>query len=95
MVELMGLEAGEMRLVEGGELVLQTHYGVSPDFVVREKAVPLGHCLCGVCAQTGETFVINDLATEPSLADSACSREGFHSILTTPMKANGRMIGVL
>jgi len=95
MVELIGLQAGGIWLVEGERLVLKTHYGLSSDFLTRERTVQLDHCLCGTCAQTGETLVIDDLAAEPSLADNACAREGFQSIISVPMKVKGRVVGVI
>lgn len=95
IVELIDLESGEIWLMEGGRLVLGTHYGMSSGFVVREAAMQPGHCLCGTCAQTREALAIDNLAAEPSLADSPCAREGFLSILSIPMMANGCLVGVV
>lgn len=95
MIEFMGLEAGEVRLVENDRLILKTHHGVSPDFVTCERVIPLGHCLCGRCAQIGETLAIDNLAADSSLADRPCSREGFQSTISVPMKAEGQVVGVI
>src|SRR5574341_1460119 len=95
MIELIGLQAVEMRLVEGGRLILKSHHGVSSDFVSKERAVQLGYCLCGQCALTGQTLARDELALEPSLASSACVMEGFQSTLSIPMKAKGRVVGVV
>lgn len=94
MVELMGLQAGEMRVVEGDRLVLKAHYGVS-QVKTEEKAVRLGECLCGKCAQAGKTLTLDNLPVQPSLADRPCAKEGFRSIITVPMKTKGQVVGVI
>lgn len=93
-VESMGLEAGEMRIVEHDQLVLRAHYGISQN-LTQEQTVPLGECLCGRCARTGNTLKVNDLPTMPSLADLPCAREGFRSVITVPMKIKGKVHGVM
>ncbi len=95
MIELIGLQAVEIRLVEGGRLILKSHHGVSSDFVSKERAVQLGYCLCGKCALTGQALARDELALEPSMAGSACVMEGFQSTLSIPMKAKGRVVGVV
>jgi GAF domain-containing protein len=93
--EIIGLQAAEIRLVEDGQLVLKSHYGVSDNFVASERLIPLGHCFCGMCAQQGRTFGENRLSAMPVLVNTACAREGFESTLSIPMKAGGRVIGVI
>lgn len=94
MVDLIGSQTGQIRLVEGDSLVLKSHYGVSPDSVLCERSIQVGHCLCGMCAKSGRTLSIDDLATDPSLADSPCCKEGFLSIASIPLKTGGRVIGI-
>ncbi len=95
MVQLMHVEAGEIRLVEGEWLVLKSHHAVSPEFIAREKQVQLGHCLCGECAVNGELIYRSNLKHEMPLAASACWLEGFRSTMSIPMKAKGRTLGVV
>jgi GAF domain-containing protein len=94
MVELMGLQAGEMRVVEGDRLILKSHYGVS-QAKIEEPAVRLGQCLCGTCAQSGKTLTMDNLPGEPSLANLPCAKEGFRSIINIPMKTKGQVLGVI
>ncbi len=94
MVELMGLQAGEMRVVEGDRLILKAHYGVS-QAKIKEPDVRLGQCLCGTCAQAGETLTMDNLPGEPSLANVPCAKEGFRSIINIPMKTKGQVLGVI
>lgn len=95
MVDLIGLQAGDIRLVEGERLILKSHYGVSPDFVVCERSIQVGYCLCGMCAKSGRTFSVNDLAADPSLADSLCRKEGFLSMANIPLKVGGQIVGMI
>jgi signal transduction histidine kinase len=95
MVELLGLQAAGLRLVEDGKLILKTHHGVSSDFVACESAIPLSYCMCGACVRSGKLIAIDDLWAEPALKGTLCAREGFGSTLCIPMKANGRAVGVI
>ncbi len=94
MVELMGLQAGEIRMVEGDWLILKAHSGIS-QAKIEEPAVRLGECLCGTCAQAGKTLTLDNLSGEPSLANLPCAKEGFRSIINIPMKTEGRGLGVI
>lgn len=95
MVEILQLEAGEIRVVRKADLVLVNHYGVSDEFVAREKTIPLGECLCGKCAQDGRLLSNTCLSSNPALKNSACALEGFASTLSVPMEVNGHIIGVI
>jgi signal transduction histidine kinase len=95
VVELMGLQTAGIWLVEEERLVLRAHYGMTSDFATSESVMQSGRCPCGRYALTGEALVIDNLAVEPYLAGSACAREGFQSILSVPMKAKGRVLGVI
>ncbi|GAI36017.1 unnamed protein product, partial [marine sediment metagenome] len=57
VLETMNLKAeGGIFLLdeETQELVLTAHHGLSPEFVEQEKRIPMGECLCGLVAQSGE-----------------------------------------
>jgi|GEM_PF-679891 len=95
MVDLIGLHAGDIRLVEGDRLNLKSYYGVSPDFLTCEKSIQVGHCLCGLCARSGETISVDDLAADPSLINGACKKEGFLSTAAIPLKVGGQIVGVI
>lgn len=95
MVELMNLEAGEIRLLEGQRLILKSHHAVSPEFIAREKEVQLGHCLCGECAASGQLIYKSNLDSVVPLTGSACWLEGFRSTMSIPMNVKGRTLGVI
>jgi GAF domain-containing protein len=95
IVDLIGIQAGDIRLIEGERLILKSHYGVSPDFVVCERSTQIDHCLCGMCAKSGKIVAVNDLASDPSLVDSTCGKEGFLSIANIPLKSDGQVAGLI
>ena len=93
--EIIGLQAVEIRLIEDGQLVLKSHYGLSETLVASEKVIPLGHCFCGACARQGQLFREGHISIQAALINTACAKDGFESILTVPMKANGHVIGII
>ncbi len=91
---VLHLESGEVRLIENGQLVLHVAQGVSPEFTAAEPVIPLGQCLCGKSAQTGELGAVEDLRV-PSLSHTACACEQFRSVLTVPVRTTTRVVGVI
>lgn len=95
LVEVLDLEAVEIRLLEETKLVLKSHYGVSPQFVADEAILPLGECLCGQCAMQGIPLLVGNLDASDIPLGQPCLREGFRSVLAVPMKINEQMVGVI
>jgi signal transduction histidine kinase len=96
-LEVIGEDSGEIMLLDEGtgELVLQTHQGVSADFVASESRIPQGECLCGRAVASRLILASTDLALEPARTRSACLREGFHSCIRLPLLAHGQVLGLL
>jgi signal transduction histidine kinase len=95
VLELMQLESGEVRLIENGKLVLRTSRSVSNQFLEAEAVIPLGQCMCGKAAQTGQLIAIEDLDKAPTLSKSACACERFRSVLSVPVRTADRVVGVI
>ena len=93
--DLLDLDSGVVWLLESDELILRAHCGLSSCFVNHERAVPLGCCLCGTCAETGELVAVDDVAAEPPLANSACAKEGLQCVVCAPVKIGERVMGVI
>jgi len=75
------------------ELHLVAHRGLSEEFVQQERIVPVGECLCGLVAQSGEI-----LFTEESGEDVRHSRmreTGSHAHIVVPLKSRDRVVGVM
>lgn len=64
---------------------------------VQDFAVPLGHGIAGVVAQTGQPLIVNDAWRDPRHAQEISSAIDFRprNILCVPMRLHGRVIGVI
>lgn len=95
LVEVLDLEAAEIRTLQGTKLILKSHHGVSPQFVTDEETLFLGQCLCGRCAMQGIPLLVSDLDGSGIPLTQPCIREGFRSVLAVPMKARENVVGVI
>jgi signal transduction histidine kinase len=94
-LEAAGLPAGDIRLLVGHHLELVASRDVSPAFLAAEGQIPLGHCFCGHAARHGRIALIEDLSGLPGLSTSACACERFAAIVSVPIRAGSRTVGVL
>jgi len=95
VLDLMRLQSGGVRLLENGQLVLRASRTVSDHFIANEGAVPLGQCLCGKAAQSGQLIAMEDLDKNPVYAKTACACEQFQSVLSVPVRTAERVVGVI
>jgi two-component system nitrate/nitrite sensor histidine kinase NarX len=95
VLALLQLESGEVRLIENGQLVLRSARHVSESFIESERVIPLGQCVCGKVAQTGQLIAIEEVSKMPSLAKTACACEQFRSVLSVPVRTANRVVGVI
>lgn len=95
VLAVMELDAGDVRLIEGGRLVLRATRAMSPAFIAAEEFVPLGRCQCGQAAQRGEVLVVEDLNHHPGLPRTACARERFGAVLSVPVQTTERVVGLI
>lgn len=66
-----------------------------PDEALAEIAVPVGEGIAGTVAQLGEPVVVNDIATDPRIADANDQKYGAGSLLCMPIRVRERIIGVI
>lgn len=95
VLELLRLESGEVRLIENGQLILHAARRVSEQFLASERVIPLGQCMCGKAAQTGQIVAVEDIGKQATLAKSACACEKFRSVLSVPVRTADRVVGVI
>jgi len=94
-----GAPAGQVHLplAENGpaQLRLVHHIGdFSDDFLERESTIPLGSCLCGRAANSGEVLVSDDCFTDPR-HEHAFHDMTAHGHYIIPLKAGGKVTGVV
>ncbi len=94
VVGLTGCQACSIMLLEGGVLRIRKARGL-PEEVVRTAARPLGEGIAGRVAQSGEPLFVRDVNREMGGVANRGARYRFPSLICVPLKARGRVIGVL
>lgn len=86
---------GSIMLVDdsGKKLAIETAKGLSPD-VIRSAAVNVGEGIAGWVAQHGQPVLVHDARNDARFQMHAY-RDGITSAMSVPLKARGRVIGVL
>jgi PAS domain S-box-containing protein len=78
---------------DGTHLRLMTQTGMSREFEDREAVIPMGECLCGAVAQTGELLYTGASCDDPRHTRETAS--GGHSHIIIPIKSRGKVFGVI
>ncbi len=94
VVRLTGCQACSIMLLENGVLRIRKARGI-PEDVVQKAVRRLGDGISGRVAQTGEPLFIRDVNREKGLDASHAARYRSPSLICVPLKARGRVIGVL
>ncbi len=68
--------------------------GLDPILIKNEVSIPLGYCLCGIAAENGEIIVSDNCFTDTR---HHTQYDGMvpHGHIVLPLKAKGKIIGVL
>jgi signal transduction histidine kinase len=75
------------------ELQLAAHRGLGDDFVLRERSVRLGECLCGAAALSGQVIVTPGTAEDPRHTRQTHPEPHGHVII--PLSSHEQVLGVL
>jgi len=96
-LDVVGVDAGAISLVDesAGELVIRAHRGWRQADLARRTRVRLGEGLSGRAAVTGEVVVTGDVRGDPRLAVPQFAEEGVQAMALVPMRARGRVVGIL
>jgi GAF domain-containing protein len=96
-LEVVNVEAGAISLVDESnqDLVIRVHRGWRQQDLANNLRIKLGQGLSGQAILTGEVVVTGSLENESRLAVPAVRGEGVQSMVLAPMRARGRVVGVL
>jgi PAS domain S-box-containing protein len=75
------------------ELELSAHRGLDPEFVIRERSVRLGECLCGAAALSGEVIISPDPVKDARYGRPSSSHPHGHVFI--PLSSHEQVLGVL
>ncbi len=97
VLDLLGLDAGEIWLLEGNQdgLSLRCYRGQSPQFGEEEASIGIDECLCGLVGDSGQLLISADTTSDPRLSRTACQRVGYRSAVAVPLTSRGKTLGVL
>jgi len=62
---------------------------------LHEHSIPLGSGVLGQTAASGQRQVINDLLSDPQLADDALVYQGMRRVLAQPLQVGARILGLI
>lgn len=96
VLEITGMDAGEISLCEPGEkrLVVHAHRGLSANWLADELYRPTT-CLCGHAFYQEEAIYLPDISQDERVTRLTCAREGFRSFCAVPLCAEGQVLGVM
>jgi len=97
MVELFDAQAGIVRLVDpkGLGIPIVACSGISEEFLFKENQLQCGECLCGDTINNEVAISCNITEIEQGLlSKNTCQKEGFEGMVSVPIKARQRVIGV-
>ena len=91
------LEAGEIFLLDAtrGEVSKVRHRGLDPEAFAECSCFALGEGIPGRVVQTGECFIIPNLASDHRFLRHQVVTAGFRTFAAVPLKAKGQIIGCL
>ena len=95
VTDVMHVEAAMVRLVEGDELVVVAHRGLSAKFIAAAQRMPIDDSASGLAFQRGQPQVIEDCTTDDRMAHATAAEEGLVSLVLLPMLVKGKAVGVL
>jgi two-component system nitrate/nitrite sensor histidine kinase NarX len=92
----LGADAGAVRLYqpESQKLTLVTHDGLSDAFLLRERELNCGECLCGEVIQSGMPAVFDTVNPPVGMKLGSCIREGFATATAFNILHGKRRLGV-
>jgi signal transduction histidine kinase len=99
-LEILELEAGAILLLEEStrELIICAHRGLSKEFIQEFILHPIkvGEGILGQVARSAEPIVAtNNVADDPRIVRSMARREGLQLIAAWPLRAKGKVWGVM
>jgi signal transduction histidine kinase len=74
-------------------LHLRAYRGLSEDFVEGESRIPLGECLCGLAANSGDLLVVGNALEHPR--HTRCPIREPHAHVCIPLRSRDRLLGVM
>ncbi len=95
VLKLTGVDATEVWLVDGQDVVLKVHRGDPDEAFLGITRFPMGVGIPGIVAQTGNPFATHNLTEDPLFLRQEVKDAGFQTFCAWPLAHQGRVLGVL
>jgi signal transduction histidine kinase len=100
LTHVTGHEIASFHLLsaDGATLELRGHRGLSPRLREVNRMLPVGHGLIGGAAAAGNSVAVKDVQASADLlpsAEDAVRRDHIHGFVSVPIRARGRLLGML
>ena len=97
VLNVIRVDSAGISLVDAAanELVLRAQRGWRYDFVTQPMRIPLGVGMSGIVVRNDEVLVTGDITNDPRLAVPEFAYEGTQAMAMAPMRARGRVVGIL
>ena len=95
LLQMTGVEAAEMWLVEGTEVKLQVHRGAFQEAFVEHTRFRIGQGFPGIAVQTMAPVISHQLSEETSFLRQEVKDAGFHTFCAWPLVHQGKVLGAL
>lgn len=93
----MGLETGFIFLLDEtrGEFILKAQRGMRGQFTQELITMKAGHDFPAVTPELESLIVVQEISEYPRLGRFLRDREGFHSYVSVPLSADGKLLGIM
>lgn len=95
-LEVMDMDMGWIQLLDDeGLLQIGPSRGLPPETVAALTPLVLGEGIAGQVAETGKAIVVSDVPNDLRMAAPAIAKAGVRTLLSLPLGAQGRIVGVM
>ena len=94
-MRLTDAPAGSIALIEGEEMVMAAHKGLSPDFFKEPCWRPRTQGLTAYILKHRMPVEFQDIGREPLFKGTKISKEGIRSLLASPLLLDSGVVGIL
>ncbi len=94
LTKITRAKASWFRIVEGENLVLAVHRGLSQAFIDKVAIVEMAQSVSGVALREGQVYVVQTKQSTPEIS-VALAAEGIHHLLLVPVEGKHSHVGML
>ncbi|MBL8540906.1 MAG: type IV pili methyl-accepting chemotaxis transducer N-terminal domain-containing protein, partial [Betaproteobacteria bacterium] len=96
LMSITGAAAGAVRLTDPSSrhIHLYLHEGLDPDFVVEERCIEMGECLCGEAAESARPVIHVISPAHPDNVLYKCQKVGYRTVSVFTIGVKRQLLGI-